>query len=188
MGRNRAPGLCRKQSARTARIAQLSTYPSDLSFVGLQPTNSRNTRGSASWLLDMNGRCRCELPIFAVRVLCARRLHAATNGMDRCLRGYRLFSTTQRKKDLVHGSTHRLASSRSMAVGCQASRTHNTSWDPRSILDGALELNQRIMAASTERLQALWAVMLLVSILPGGVAAENNASARGPFSESVCDV
>ena len=67
-------------------------------------------------------------------------------------------------------------------------RTHNTSWDPRSILGGALELNQRIMAASTKWLQALWAVMLLVSILPGGVAAENNASARGPFSESACGV
>ena len=57
------------------------------------------------------------------------------------------------------------------------------------MLGGALELNQRIMTASTKGLQALWAVMLLVSIFFWGGAAENNASARGPFRNlRVCDV
>ena len=105
---NRGGSSCLEDSAESAE-----------SRSGLSPTASKI--GSKIGSSSRPDYCLCPGKLFssffAVRVLCRRRLHTATNGMHRCLRGYRLFPTTQRKKDLVHGSTHRFASSRSMAVG-----------------------------------------------------------------------
>ena len=166
-----------------------STYPSDLSF---RCWTSPNTRGSESQLLDRDQR----VPHTNSDFCCARAVRAeATHGNERYGQMFAWLQTLfhhaaqKRPRTWIHPPFRIVEVDGSgIRQPCQASRTHNTSWDPRSILGGALELNQRIMAASTKWLQALWAVMLLVSILPGGVAAENNASARGPFSESVCDV